>query len=112
MLSVLSLSLPLAMANIQQVSDGLRKQLIQEGSQIRPSAGDTITVECTGNIGDGTGQGKMVKKFWRLVQEGLHGWCGRGCMAGVGRGFMQVWVGLYGITGTVNYMIYSDTIKI
>ena len=76
------------MANIQQVSDGLRKQLIQEGSQIRPSAGDTITVECTGNIGDGTGQGKMVKKFWRLVQEGLHGWCGWGCMAGVGRGFI------------------------
>lgn len=23
-----------------------------------------------------------------LVWEGLYGWCGRGCMAGVGRGFI------------------------
>ena len=61
------------MAGIQQVSDGLRKQVIQEGSPVRPNAGDTITVDCTGNLGDGTGQGNMVKRFWRLVWEELDG---------------------------------------
>ena len=104
------------MASVQQVSDGLGKVLIQEGGGARPNAGDTITVECTGNLGDGSGQGNITKKFWRSVWVGLHGWscgvggvawlvmvvweglhgwswwwCGRGCMVG-----RVVWVGLHG----------------
>ena len=94
---------PAAMANIQQVSDGLRKLLIQEGGGARPSAGDTITVECTGNLGDGSGQGNITKKFWRSVWEGLHGlavWCGVG---GTALMVTVVWEGLhawqYGVDG-------------
>lgn len=63
-----------------------------------------------------------------LEWVGLHGWCGKGCIAGVGRGFiisvgraawlewveasLQVWVGLYGMTGTVNYMTYDNVVEI
>ena len=47
------------MAGIQQVSDGLRKELLQAGSGEKPSPGDSITVHCTGTIA------ATQNKFWR-----------------------------------------------
>lgn len=63
-----------------------------------------------------------------LVWEGLHGWCGKSCVAGVGRGFIvsagrAAWLGwveasskvlveLYGMTGTMNYMTCCDVVEI
>ena len=47
------------MAGIQQVSDGLRKELLQAGSGEKPSPGDSITVHCTGTIA------ATQQKFWR-----------------------------------------------
>ena len=49
------------MADIVQVSQGLRKERLKEGTGAKPSAGNTITVSCTGSIA-ATG-----KKFWRYT---------------------------------------------
>ncbi|KAF0313649.1 hypothetical protein FJT64_015783 [Amphibalanus amphitrite] len=49
---------PLAMAT--QISEGLQKVVLQQGTGQRPNRGDTITVQCTGML-----HGDPPKKFWR-----------------------------------------------
>ena len=48
------------MSNIN-ISDGVTKQIIQEGSGVAVSKGDNITVHCTGSIAE------TNKKFWRCA---------------------------------------------
>ena len=44
-----------------QVSDGVSKVIVQEGSGNCPRPGDKIKVQCTGSL-----NGNPPKKFWRL----------------------------------------------
>ena len=43
-----------------QISEGLQKVVLSEGTGQRPNRGDTITVQCTGML-----HGNPPKKFWR-----------------------------------------------
>ena len=48
------------MAGIVQVSEGLKKELLQAGTGARTAVGNTITVNCTGSA-----NGSPPVKFWR-----------------------------------------------
>ena len=50
------------MSRLEQVSNGLRKELLAAGSGQKPNKGDTITVNCTGSV-----NGNPPKKFWRYL---------------------------------------------
>lgn len=41
--------------NHRQITMGVTKQLIKEGNGTKPKAGDTITMEYTGNLQDANG---------------------------------------------------------
>ncbi len=47
----------------EQISDGLKKELVKPGGENRPQVGDTITVHCTGSVA-----GNPPKKFWRSAK--------------------------------------------
>ncbi len=48
----------------EQISDGLKKEVLKPGSGDRPNRGDTITVQCTGSL-----NGTPPKKFWRYIAQ-------------------------------------------
>lgn len=50
------------MNSVQQVSDGLKKELLKAGSGPLAAKGKTITVNCTGSV-----NGNPPKKFWRYI---------------------------------------------
>ena len=45
---------------MQQVSEGLHKELLKPGTGQKPSPSQTITVNCTGSV-----NANPPKKFWR-----------------------------------------------
>ena len=49
------------MAGVMNVSEGVTKEILREGSGPQVLKGDNITVQCTGSIAEGN------KKFWRSV---------------------------------------------
>ncbi|XP_043242756.1 peptidyl-prolyl cis-trans isomerase FKBP12-like [Amphibalanus amphitrite] len=48
-----------------QISEGLQKVVLQQGTGQRPNRGDTITVQCTGML-----HGDPPKKFWSTTDPG------------------------------------------
>jgi len=53
------------MAGRVQLSEGLQKEVLVPGNGPRPNRGDTITVQCTGQL-----HGNPPKKFWSTTDPG------------------------------------------